>query len=280
MRQLLRAHEYWRMKQLAVDLVILNERPVSYAQDLQAALEALVRASHSAPRAEGDGARGSVFVLRADRVSPESRAMLRSAARAVLLSRRGSLAEQVKRLEEPEPAAAPPERAAPAREAPEAAPARPDLEFFNGLGGFADGGREYVTILGEGQWTPAPWINVIANPGFGFQVSVEGGGYTWCGNSRENQLTPWSNDPVGDRPGEVLYVRDEDSGVLWGPTALPIREEAGAVRRPARPGLQPFRAHLARDRARAAPVRRAGRPDQDLPACRPQSLRRARGASR
>jgi cyclic beta-1,2-glucan synthetase len=224
-RQLLRAHEYWRMKQLAVDLVVLNERPVSYAQDLQAAIEALARASHSAPRAEGAGARGSVFVLRAEGVSPESRAMLRSAARAVLLSRRGSLAEQVKRLEEPEPAPPPPARVAPLREAPEVAPPRQELEFFNGLGGFADDGREYVTILGEGQWTPAPWINVIADPGFGFQVSVEGGGYTWCGNSRENPLTPWANDPVGDRPGEVLYVRDEDSGALWGPTALPIREE-------------------------------------------------------
>ena len=113
----------------------------------------------------------------------------------------------------------------------DAAPPRPELEFFNGLGGFAADGREYVTLLGEGQWTPAPWINVIANPSFGFQVSVEGAGYTWSVNSRENQLTPWSNDPVGDRPGEVIYVRDEDSGALWGPTALPIREEAVAVRR-------------------------------------------------
>ena len=101
----------------------------------------------------------------------------------------------------------------------------PNLEFFNGLGGFAADGREYVTILGEGQWTPAPWINVIANPSFGFQVSAEGGGYTWSINSQQNQLSPWSNDPVSDKPGEVFYVRDEDGGELWGPTALPIREE-------------------------------------------------------
>ena len=105
-------------------------------------------------------------------------------------------------------------------------PPRPDLEFFNGLGGFAADGREYVTILGAGQWTPAPWINVIANPAFGFQVSESGSGYTWSLNSRENQLTPWSNDPVSDPPGETIYVRDEDSGELWGPTVLPIREEA------------------------------------------------------
>ena len=238
-RQLLRAHEYWRLKQLAVDLVILNERSTSYTQDLQGALEALVRASQSRPQPEGEGARGRVFVLRADLVSLEARTLLRSAARAVLLSRRGSLSEQLKRLEvlaggAPPAAAAPPAlavdivRGRSANPPPEPTPLPPQLEFFNGLGGFAADGREYVTIVGEGQTTPAPWINVVANPSFGFQVSVEGGGYTWAANSRENQLTAWSNDPVSDRPGEVLYLRDEDTGVLWGPTALPIRVPASS----------------------------------------------------
>src|SRR5690606_31618283 len=74
-----------------------------------------------------------------------------------------------------------------------------------------------------GETTPAPWINVISNPGFGFQVSAEGSGATWCGNARENQLTPWSNDPVTDPSGEAFYVRDEDSGDLWSPTAQPLR---------------------------------------------------------
>ena len=83
-----------------------------------------------------------------------------------------------------------------------------------------------MTILGPGQSTPAPWINVIANPTFGFQISAEGSGYTWAVNSRENQITPWSNDPVADRPGEAFYVRDDDTGELWSPTALPIRDEA------------------------------------------------------
>src|SRR2546422_2054389 len=117
-------------------------------------------------------------------------------------------------------------RRAKARPVPEAAPPRLDLEFFNGLGGFAADGREYVTVLGEGQWTPAPWVNVVANPSFGFQVSESGGGYTWSVNSRENQLTPWSNDPVCDPPGETLYIRDEESGEWWGRPAVPIREEA------------------------------------------------------
>jgi cyclic beta-1,2-glucan synthetase len=225
-RELVRAHEYWRMKRFDVDLVILNERPPSYDQDLQTALEALARANRVRPQSDAEGARGAVFVLRADLVSVEVRSLLQAVARAVLLGRRGALSEQVQRLETIEPAAAPPPRRVPATHQPEVALARPALEFFNGLGGFAADSREYVTILGEGQWTPAPWINVIANPSFGFQVSVEGAGYTWSVNSRENQITPWSNDPVSDRPGEVIYVRDEDTNELWGPTALPIREDA------------------------------------------------------
>jgi cyclic beta-1,2-glucan synthetase len=226
-RQLLQAHEYWRMKQLAVDLVILNEQPESYAQELRTSLEAMVRATESRRLSGGPTAptRGAVFVLRAELVSAEARSLLQSAARAVLFSRRGSLFEQLKRLDEAELSAAKSQRRVAPKEVPQSVPARAELEFFNGLGGFSNDGREYLTVLGAGQWTPAPWINVIANPSFGFQTSVEGGGYTWATNSQQNQLTPWCNDPVTDRPGEVIYIRDED-GILWTPTALPIREEA------------------------------------------------------
>jgi len=224
-RELVRAHEYWRMKRLCVDLVILNERPPSYHQELQSALEGLVRSVPSRAPADGQGTCGEVFVLRADLVSAELRSVLQTVARAVLLSRRGTLSEQVKRLEMFEPAAGPPPRRLPAIHRADVAMPRREIEFFNGLGGFADDGREYLTILGEGQWTPAPWINVIANSSFGFQVSVEGAGYTWAINSQQHQITQWSNDPVCDRPGEVLYVHDLDTGELWGPTALPIRED-------------------------------------------------------
>ena len=225
-RQLLRAHEYCRIKQLAVDLVILNERRSSYIQDLQVALETLVRASQSRPQIGADLARGSVFVLRADLFPAETRALLLATARAVLVGGHVTLSEQLGRLHEANTATVPPPRRVPSADVSPADPVPPDLEFFNGLGGFTADGREYVTILGPGRSLPAPWINVVANPAFGFQVAVEGSGYTWSLSSRENQLTPWSNDPVTDRPGEVLYLRDEESGELWGPTALPIRREA------------------------------------------------------
>jgi cyclic beta-1,2-glucan synthetase len=224
-RQLLQAHEYWRMKQFAVDLVILNERASSYVQDLQIALEALVRASQSRPQAGVEGPTGRIYVLRTDLMSAETRGLLASVARVVLVGQRGRLSDQLDRVPSPKAPVRVPRPAFP-RSQPAAPPPTPELEFFNGLGGFATDGQEYVTILGPGQRTPAPWINVIANPSFGFHVPTEGGGTTWSVNSRENQLTPWSNDPITDRPGEAFYLRDDATGELWSPTALPIRDEA------------------------------------------------------
>ena len=162
----------------------------------------------------------------------ETRNLLQSAARIVLVSRRGSLAEQLKRLDPFKVLDLPAGKsAAPILADPSQTILTPrlELEFFNSLGGFASEAHEYITVLTEGSWTPTPWINVIANPSFGFQVSTSGSGYTWSINSRQNQLTQWSNDPVSDPPAEAIYVRDEDSGKVWGPTALPIREKSPYV---------------------------------------------------
>ena len=227
-RQLLQAHEYWRIKQLAVDLVILNERGSSYVQDLQNALETLVRASQLPPQVGAARQRGGVFVVRADLASAEARALLASVARVVLVAQRGTLADQLDRVPEPREVARLHRQRAKTDTEPKIGLPQPALEYFNGLGGFAENGREYVTVLGQGHFTPAPWINVVANAGFGFQVAAEGGGCTWSVNSRENQLTPWSNDPVSDRPGEVFYLRDDDTSDLWCPTALPIHDGAAA----------------------------------------------------
>ncbi|MEX2250609.1 MAG: glucoamylase family protein [Acidimicrobiia bacterium] len=240
-RDLLRAQEYWRMKCMVADLVIINEEPDSYNQDLQEAIQELIRESGHMVGQEPDG---GVFVLNGRHLSAEDRTTLQSAARAVLLSHHGTLADQVARR--PTEEVAPTTRAKPvAADETGVSQPRPEREFHNGLGGFAADGSEYVVVLGEDQWTPAPWINVVANPRFGFCASESGSGYTWSENSRENQLTPWSNDPVADRPGEVLYVRDEESGEVWGPTALPIRDEASAYLARHGPGYSEFE-HTAR----------------------------------
>ena len=168
---------------------------------------------------------GGIFIKRSDQIPDADRILLNTVARAVIVAERGDLEDEILRrpieFELPKDFVA----RAPQHSYEETSNAAPNLSFFNGLGGFSEGGREYVTILGEGQWTPAPWLNVIANEkSFGFQVSETGSGFTWSVNSRENRLTPWSNDAVSDPPGEVIYLRDEESGAIWTPTPLPIRE--------------------------------------------------------
>ncbi len=222
-RHLLLAHEYFRLKQLAVDLVIVNEHAASYSQDLQGALEAMMRAQPRAPIVPGVAAKGAVFLLRADLVPPATIALLAPAARVVLSAERGGLSDQL-RLRVATPHAAPPAAFLPEGSPGSAIPAVPPLEFFNGYGGFAENGQEYVVVLRPGQSTPAPWVNVIANPAFGFLVAAEGGGYTWSGNSRENQITPWSNDPVTNRSGEAFYLRDAATHDMWCPTPTPRRD--------------------------------------------------------
>ena len=221
-RELLRCHEYLRLKGLVFDLVILNDHPPSYLQNLQDELQRLVRASGSQALMDKPG---GVYLRRTDIMPEADRILLHTVARIVIVADRGALEAQLIRrpVEDELPPAFTP-RAASRRYNSE--PLKiPELSYFNGLGGFSEGGREYVTVLSEGQWTPAPWLNVISNShDFGFQVTETGAGYTWSVNSRENRLTPWSNDPVSDPVGEVIYLRDEESGEVWSPTPLPIRE--------------------------------------------------------
>ena len=196
--------------------MILNEKANSYAQELQQTLEQMAQSIHS-PSGIGVTS-GKVFVLRGDMISKEDHILLASEARASLSSRLGSLSDQVKRTRM---RAIPPLKEKPQPESTTILEAPKNLQLFNGRGGFSK--DEYIITLKAGETTPAPWSNVIANQDFGFIVTESGGGYTYNLNSRENQITPWSNDPVVDPCGEAIFLADLDSGARWSPTAAPIR---------------------------------------------------------
>jgi cyclic beta-1,2-glucan synthetase len=220
-RQVVQAHAYWRMKGLAVDLVIWNEDDSVYRQTSQDAIMNVVAASPEAALLDKPG---GIFVRRGEQMSEEDRALLQTVARVVLLDEAGTLMEQVERRGRAE-LSIPPFKPVRRRPEPPVATEVPqrDLTFFNGLGGFSADGREYITILGPGQTTPAPWVNVIANAQFGTVISEGGGAYTWSENSHEFRVTPWYNDPVSDVSGEAFYLRDEESGRFWSPSPLPAR---------------------------------------------------------
>ena len=228
-RQVLQAQEYWRLKGLHADVVILNEHPVSYLDEMHVQLAALL---DTGPWGAWKHRPGGVFLLRGDRMSEAERHLLATAARAILSGERGGLANQLDRpYAEPQwqrelPIPPPP----PIPERDGVAIDFPELTLPNGSGGFADRGRTYAVVLDGNQETPLPWVNVIANPAFGTVVSASGSAYTWAENSRENRLTPFANDPVSDPTGEALFLRDEDTGDVWSPTPGPIPRTADSGR--------------------------------------------------
>ncbi|HYT91023.1 MAG TPA: glycosyl hydrolase family 65 protein, partial [Gemmataceae bacterium] len=229
-RSLLAAHAYWRLKGLEVDLVLLSEEATTYFEELYKQLQDAVRGSDSRELLNKPG---GVFLLKADQLPREDRVLLEVAARVVLSGRRGTLAAQVGRVEPaaplPEPLATKPGKRPATKGGHKPLPLPPDLLFPNGLGGFTPDGREYVLAVTAEGLPPTPWINVVANPVCGFLASESGLGVTWASNSQQNRLTPWSNDPVTDPPGEVVYLRDEATGEVWTPTPRPLGGSAGTL---------------------------------------------------
>jgi cyclic beta-1,2-glucan synthetase len=224
-RRVLQAHAYWRRCGLVVDLVLLHDEGAD--DELRRRLEDLVR---KAPTAELVDRPGGVFLRDASRMSSDDATLLEAAARLIIRGGDDPLAVQQAQVSA---APLPPPllrvrrpKAAAARRAPGGGAA---LVFDNGLGGFTKDGREYVINLRAGERPPAPWSNVLANPDFGCLVTESGGGYTWAGNSQMNRLTPWSNDPVTDPPGEIVYLRDEETGEFWSSTPAPCGGEATTV---------------------------------------------------
>ena len=225
-RQIVQAHSYWQLKGLAVDLVILNEDDSVYRAALHDQILNLVAANSATQFLDKPG---GIFLRRVDQFSPEDKILLETAARIVLHDDKGTLLEQLSRRTRPEPL--PPQlriRTRPELDTTFKLPKR-DLVFFNGLGGFTRDGREYVVTLLPGATTPAPWVNVLANPHFGTLISESGGSYSWSENCHEFRLTPWNNDAVTDASGEAFYIRDEQTGQFWSPTPLPARGDSPYV---------------------------------------------------
>jgi cyclic beta-1,2-glucan synthetase len=242
--RLFAAHHYWRRRGMAVDLVVLNTHPSLYLQELAHEITAGLYGSSDSGMLDRPG---GVFVLRRDLLAPPVLAMLRATARVHVLCDGLPLGRSVVKSEAKPPA---PMRTATPTRAPQQArrrspastwatelseqvlraprvlgevaqgePGEP-LLLDNGLGGLTARGSYQIRVGAE--LPPAPWANVIANPHGGFVVSERGGGFSWAESSYFFRLTPWHNDPVGDPPGEVLYVRDEDSGDVWSATPAPV----------------------------------------------------------
>ncbi len=237
LRQLLLAHAYWAGYGIETELAVIVSPVDGHEQDF---LEHVKQVCASGPSAGCLGKHGGFFVLDNSRLDGGDRTLLESVARIVLNGAAGTLAQQ---LDQRDGAAKGAVGAAAAPVQPDtsgngvlnpgvASPPPPnDLLAFNGFGGFTQDAREYVITSSASRMTPAPWVNILANPEFGTLVSESGSATTWSENSHEFRLTPWSNDPVCDANTESFYIRDEASERVWSPTLLPTRNAEPYVTR-------------------------------------------------
>lgn len=220
-RQMLNAHEYWSIKGLKVDLVILNLQETAYTQPLQDSIRDVIATSHARDKQNKSG---GVFLYNKATIEKEDIDLLMAIARLVMEGDKGLVVNQIKTEKKQ-------------KKQMDLLPVinrtcvfksykfpENKLYFFNDIGGFDLDNDQYVIKLKDGRNTPAPWINVVSNRNFGFHVSESGSAYTWYKNSRENKITTWSNDWVSDIPSEAAYLRDEESGDIWSITAKPIRD--------------------------------------------------------
>ena len=226
--QLFAAHHYWRRHGMMVDLVILNEQPSGYLQQLHEQMNAAMFASSDSAAIEGPG---GVFIRRRDQLPSDVLTMLRATARVVVdcdgrtlatVAEGWRKAEKVEQFQPPPIARPGPSGAA----SPTSASASRFLD--NGIGGLTNGEGgstedDYELRVHGDDLPPAPWANVIANARGGFVVTERGTGSTWVQNAQFFRLTPWHNDPVSDAPGDALYLRDEETGDLWSAAPAPIR---------------------------------------------------------
>lgn len=243
--ELLKAHEYWRLKDLRVDLVILVMEEYTYENPVLSMVRDIVDTSQYSDVLHK---KEDVFILSLGMTAKDDQYLFASVARLCFYGNKGSMDMQKREFEKSEVE----KRELTANLLPileiensdlwkelealnpnesvetEMEISTEELEFYNGIGGFSRDYQRYVIDLKENQTTPLPWSNIIANEEFGFMVTESGGGYTWCSNSRENKLTPWTNDSVSDELGEIFYLRDEAANV-WSLTPQPIREKNAYV---------------------------------------------------
>ena len=209
--KILDAYEYWLYKGIKVDLIILNEEKSTYHQPLFQNIREIIY--------ERGGYKGGIFLKNKNAMENEELALFYKWADLIIDGDRGFSVD---------------------REFKDSIPCREfngekiyypeenkvlELEYFNGYGGFSEDGTEYIIKLNKDINTPTPWINVIANKYFGFIITEMGTGFTWSKNSRENKLTPWYNDLIMENPGEIVYLRDNDTGDIFSITPKPIRDE-------------------------------------------------------
>lgn len=226
-RAMIKMHKYWKSKGLKVDLIIYNNEEVSYEQPLQKEILDSINVLYTEDIINKPG---GIFIHNKSTMGEEIKDFLIGIASFYINREKGNILtkinndKEISEHKENEVFDFEENTTEKNRGDEKIYDITNDLDFFNGYGGFDKNDSSYVIYLNNYKKTPAPWINVIANKNFGFNVSEVGSSHTWCENSRENKITPWSNDYIKDPLSEAVYIRDDNDGKYFSITPEPVRD--------------------------------------------------------
>lgn len=218
-RDALKAHEYFRNKNIKVDLVILNNEENSYDQYVNYEIENAILNNQVEYL---KNISGGIFIININQIDKEDIELLEFKSNITINAKDGDIKTAIDDLEE--------EYLKTIRDI--GLDVKPEyivqedintnqnvdmnsLKYYNEYGGFSEDGLEYTIKLDKENKIPTVWSMILANQNFGTVVTQNLGGFTWHKNSRLNRLSAWNNNPTMDLPSEIVYLKDYKTGKKW-----------------------------------------------------------------
>lgn len=223
LKQVINVYEYLRVKNINIDLVIVDEEQHSYENYTR---EGIINIILNKNMGYLQNIRSGIFVL--NNLSKEEIQVLEFRANLVLDVSLGKIERQLTDLEEEYIETIKQigdEKIPQIAEEPEQIRKKLEdeqLKYCNEYGGFSLDGKEYNIRINKDNKLPTVWSHVLANEKFGTVVTENMGGYTWYKNSRLNRLTAWANNPTNDIPSEIIYLEDMENKKVWSLGQNPI----------------------------------------------------------
>ncbi len=212
--ELIKAYEYFKTKNLEIDLVILNEEKDKYDSYVK---DAIIDTILNRNLAYMLNTKGGIYVL--NNIKEEDKELISVYSKLIIDAKNGNLNLQLNDIEDAIPKVIQSDISEKIElnleNKKENLLLNNSLKYYNDYGGFSQDGKEYLIRVNKDENTPMPWSHIMANERFGTIVTDAMGGYTWYKNSRLNRITAWSNNPILDVPSEVVYIKDDETKKAW-----------------------------------------------------------------
>ncbi len=219
-KEVLKAYEFFRMKNIETELVILDEEKYSYENYVKEEIEGNILNNHMGYL---KNQKGGIFTLSKGEIDKKDKAFLEFLATIIIDSDKGSLKNNIKELEEnylekQEVIGEEVEKPMLIEEEKEDIDVLENkevLKYYNEYGGFSEDGKEYLIRINKENRLPTVWSHILANEKFGTVMTENMGGYSWYKNCRLNRVSSWGNRPSYDIPSEIIYLKDEETKKAW-----------------------------------------------------------------